>query len=720
MLLEHVDENPQSETDRVLWVSSAADEVVLISITASKAKPRIESYSALCAALETGDRRIIEIDPFFRLLRHSADIPEKHLAVRDRAWEIIEPIVRLPDEGQYLRAERGPIIGRLVAEKRAAKSVIYDLLRRYWQGGQVKNTLLPRYDNCGAPGKEKAETDKKRGRPRKFTKDDENKGVNVTEEIKRLFRLGIKAFYLNPKNPTKMTLRDAYARTIDRYFNVGFDIQNGARVPVLPPADSLPSFKQFEYWYHREARADISKAIVRREGERAFNLKHRAVTGDAASHAFGPGACFQIDATPGDIHLVSSLDQSPIGRPTIYLVIDVFSRLIAGVSVTLENPSFVSAMLALENATCDKVKFCARHNISITEFEWPSHHLPETLCADRGELHSKQAGRVAEELNIHLVNTPPYRADLKAFVERMHRSLKDELISQLPGAILKETQRGERDPRLDAALTLQEFRALVIQWVLEHNRKIVEGMRTTEFILKNRLEARPVVLWEWGTRYRSGKLRVMDANVIRLHLLPTESASVTPKGIRFRQAFYTCERALTEQWFVRARAGGGWKVDVSFDPRDAGVLFLRPVGQNGFEQCRLIDSNSFYAHHSWADIEAVRNDRSISREKNLTEDMQQSASYRAFRENIVAAAKDRTAMTVAGRTKTERLSGMVENRQEERDRERQTDHRQIETEATNVLAINAPDDAYVPRPSNLDVLRQQRDELLNEYEKSSG
>lgn len=719
MLLERVVENPQPEIDRVLWLLSTADEVVLISITASRAMPRVESYSALCAAVESGERRVIEIDPFARLLRHGADIPEKHLILRDRAWTIIEPIVHLPRDGQYVRTERGPVISRLVTEKRAAKSGIYDLLRRYWQGGQVKNALLPRYGNCGAPGKEKPETDKKRGRPRKFSQDRESKGVNVTEKIKRLFRLGINAFYLNPKNPTKMTLREAYLRTIARHFCVGYEIQNSVHVPVLPPADTLPSFKQFEYWYHREARADSSNAIIRREGERAFNLKRRAVSGDAASHAFGPGACFQIDATPGDIHLVSSLDQSPIGRPTIYLVVDVFSRLIAGISVTLENASFVSAMLALENAACDKVEFCARHNILISEPEWPCHFLPEAICADRGELHSKEAGRVAEELNIHLANMPPYRADLKAFVERMHRSLKDELIAQLPGAILKETQRGERDPRLDAALTLQEFRTLVIQWVLEHNRKLVEGMRTAEFIVKNRLEARPTVLWEWGTRYRSGKLRVMDVNVVRLRLLPTESASVTPKGIHFRQAYYTCERALTEQWFVRSRTGGCWKVDVSFDPRDAAVLYLRPIGQAAFEQCRLLESNSFYANHSWADIAAARKTRSVIRESSLTDDLQRSANYRAIRENLVVAAKKRTAMAVAGRTKTERLSGIVENRQEERDRDRQPAQSQIETQATNILAINNSGDEYVPRPSNLDVLRQQRDELLNEYEKSN-
>src|SRR4051812_48154779 len=103
MLLEHVDEDPQADIDRVLWLSSATDEVVLISLNESNAKPRFERYSVLCASLENGERRILEKDLFARLLRHGDDIPEKHVMARDRAWKTIEPIIQLARDGQYIR-----------------------------------------------------------------------------------------------------------------------------------------------------------------------------------------------------------------------------------------------------------------------------------------------------------------------------------------------------------------------------------------------------------------------------------------------------------------------------------------------------------------------------------------------------------------------------------------------------------------------------------------
>lgn len=51
----------------------------------------------------------------------------------------------------------------------------------------------------------------------------------------------------------------------------------------------------------------------------------------------GPGSRYQIDATIGDVYLVSEYNRNQIiARPIIYVVIDVFSRMITGVYVGLE------------------------------------------------------------------------------------------------------------------------------------------------------------------------------------------------------------------------------------------------------------------------------------------------------------------------------------------------------------------------------------------------
>ena len=151
---------------------------------------------------------------------------------------------------------------------------------------------------------------------------------------------------------------------------------DGQSRPVMPPANQLPTYRQFRYWFQKDG--DLARSLKAREGNHRFNQSHRGLGGDAASIAFGPGAVYQIDSTKGDVYLVSQFDRSKvIGRATLYLVVDVFSGMIAGFYAGLENPSFLAAALAIENAATDKVGFCADYGIQITAEEWPSQNLPE-------------------------------------------------------------------------------------------------------------------------------------------------------------------------------------------------------------------------------------------------------------------------------------------------------------------------------------------------------
>ena len=196
-----------------------------------------------------------------------------------------------------------------------------------------------------------------------------------------------------------------------------------------------------------------------RVGQRRYNLKYRALGGDASAVAFGPGSVFQIDANNVDCYFVSSIDRKRIiERPTLYLIVDVFTRMIVGFCVVIENASYCSAALALQNAAQDKVEYCASYGIKISEAEWPSAALSEMLVADKAELLGKKSNHLVDAFGMRISNTPPYRADLKPFIERLFHTINQKLIHSLPGAVLKPHERGERDCRLDAAFTLNEFR----------------------------------------------------------------------------------------------------------------------------------------------------------------------------------------------------------------------------------------------------------------------
>uniref|UniRef100_UPI001EF29BAA hypothetical protein n=1 Tax=Acidithiobacillus ferrooxidans TaxID=920 RepID=UPI001EF29BAA len=55
----------------------------------------------------------------------------------------------------------------------------------------------------------------------------------------------------------------------------------------------------------------------------------------------------------------------------VYVVIDALSRMITGLYVGLEGPSWLGAMMALANAASDKKAFCRKYGISISDEDWP-------------------------------------------------------------------------------------------------------------------------------------------------------------------------------------------------------------------------------------------------------------------------------------------------------------------------------------------------------------
>jgi hypothetical protein len=662
------------------------------------------------------EARFLEVDPYAELLRPENTIPEHYRQHRDDAWDVIESIVK--SENVFDPRVRGPLVEKAVKRSGCSKATIYSYLRRYWQGGQTKNALLPLFDKRGGKGKERKSDGQKRGRPSKLSQVTKTTlGVNVNAAIKKKFLRGIKTFY---ENQNGRTLKDTYQLTLERFFHKGYETRDGVLVPVLPPATELPSFAQFRYWYEKER--DISQEKIAREGKRRFNLRHRAVLGDSTQMAFGPGSIYQIDATIGDIYLVSFLDRNRIiGRPVIYIIIDTFSRMITGLSVSLEGPSWLGAMLALENATTDKVAFCKEYGVEINPEDWPCHHLPEAMLADRGELEGYNADNLVNALNIRVSNTPPYRADWKGIVERNFRLINDTTIHWIPGAVKRTRERGDKDYRLDAVLDLQQFRKLMVLCVLEHNKDHqMNWYRMDEFMIQDDVEPYPVDLWNWGIQNRSGHLRQMTPDIVRLNLLPTAEASVTARGIYYKGLYYTCELALREQWFVKARMQGRWKVSIAYDPRSLDIIYLRLNESRHLEVCQLTEADQRFKGRDWHEVIDYFEGQKQAQEIANTRQQQSKATFHAQVEHLVLEATEQTEKHQIGQSKRSRLKDIRENRKLERENERDAGawklgNEELPPQPGQVISLpSVPqsednDDGYVAPPKPIDKLRKLRE-----------
>lgn len=726
LLLEWTFEVTQ-EVVRILRIGQREDRVTVIRIDKSDALPENRLLSDIQADLLANKCRILTADPFADLLQPDESLREKHRVRRDRAWSLIEEIVNAPNDEAFIRETRGQLVRDAIAKHGGSRKHVYRYLRRYWQAGMTRNGLLPLFAKCGGRGKTRKFGPAKRGRPRTLTKlKGAAPGINIgPAEADQLVK-GYRMFYEKTPENGGLTKREAYERTLGKFFHNGYNLRGGVMVPVLPPAHELPSYNQFVYWTSKIS--DARNTLIRRQGDRKFNLRSRPVLGDSTLMAFGPGSIFQIDTTVGDAWIVSELNRSRrLGRPNIVLVVCAFSHLIAGVHVGLDSPSFLTAGLALENAAFDKISFCKQFGIEITADEWPSFGLPEAILADRGELEGYSASNLVQSLGIRVANTSPYRADMKGTVERTFRSMNDLLIHKLPGAVRKPKERGERDPRLDAALTFREFQSLLIHAILQHNSRRIESYRLQADMIADGLEPRPVDLWNWGIRNRSGYLRSVDPSILRANLLPREKGTVTPRGIKFRGLFYSSERAMREGWYERARTNRSWRVDLAFDPRSVQKTFLRTEDNRSNEECLLVEADQRFLGCSWADVEDFFVSQKEAQEATRTNDFASRTELHEYRGDIVRGAIQKAAAANESLPKSARLSHVKENRAVER--------RMIagpvanfasdpgpavldETAPQKHLSANGNAEAeYVPPASPLDMLRRQREKAWAQNER---
>jgi putative transposase len=456
------------------------------------------------------------------------------------------------------------------------------------------------------------------------------------------------------------------------------------------PDEDLPSFYQFEYYYRKDR--DIKTEVEKREGTKEYEKNVRPVTGDSTRMAFGPGMVYQIDATVGDIYLVSHLDRTLlIGKPVIYIVIDVFSRLIVGFAVTLEGPSWEGAKLALECAFLNKVEFCKKYGVDITQDMWDVEGRCEALLGDNGEIAGYNPDSLVDPLDTRVANTPTDRPDLKGIVENKFLLVKETVV-WIPGAVRPPRRVRGKDYRLEAVLDLNQFRALMIECILFYNNhRYLKKYRMDKQMIADKVKPIPRELWAYGMKHRSGRLREADPDVIRLNLQHRGEASVTEEGIRFQGLHFTCERAMREQWFTRVKGRRVRHVEVVRGSL-VDTIHLRLDKGKCFEECVLTDADKRFEGCDWYDVAeyfALKDKAAAEAEAGLH---QSAAEYHAKADRIVSEAKEMTKAALAGTnlSNNERTSGIRENRKRHKAYERRQGGTKPNSDTNQVLPVPLP------------------------------
>ena len=493
----------------------------------------------------------------------------KHCERFQKNWLMIKGVVE--DSRSLFSETRGKLVADAAKAAGRQKSEVYDYCIRYWQRGQVAANISPLWVAKNGKLGEVEVAGKKRG-PRAKMQDGEmpsHTEVAVGPEERRKLLKGVKEFHLNRKFP----LQAAYLYTIRKHWSEKVTLSDGIELERPLSKSKCPSFRQFLHVWLKFRHDNF--AFVRRKlaGEREFTLTERPLLGSHTRKVNRPGQCFEIDAHIADCELAHSVTRRPIDRPTVYLVIDIFSHVIVGVAITLEPPSYIGAALALINAFTDKVDYCKQHGIAIDAADWPCQHLCKSLAADRGELLSKHANVLSAAFDINKEILPSYRPDMKPLVERFFKRLNEKRRHQLPGAVSGAKQRGKRNPKLDARLDIKQYSEIVILTILELNSEWMKHYPLEKAMIAEGVKPVLLELWRWGVQNRSGKLRQKPKEFVVSNLIPRATAEVTRSGIEFQGFEYSLPSNIDENWQLAASHADA-KIEIAYDSRLVDAILL--------------------------------------------------------------------------------------------------------------------------------------------------
>ena len=276
----------------------------------------------------------------------------------------------------------------------------------------------------------------------------------------------------------------------------------------------------------------------------------------------------QIDHTVIDLIVVDERDRQPIGRPYLTLAIDVFTRCVLGMVVTLEAPSAVSVGLCLAHAACDKRPWLEGLNV---EMDWPMSGKPRLLYLDNAaEFKSEALRRGCEQHGIRLDYRPPGQPHYGGIVERIIGTAMQMIHDELPGTTFSNPgQRGEYDSEKMATLTLREL-----------ERWLALAVGTYHGSVHNGLLPPPAARWAEAVERVGVPAVVTRPTAFLVDFLPVIRRTLTRTGFVIDHIHYYAD--ALKPWIARRERLPAFLI--RRDPRDISRIWvLEPEGQHYLE-----------------------------------------------------------------------------------------------------------------------------------------
>lgn len=536
-------------------------------------------------------------------------------------------------------------------------------LLRYWKGGMNRDALRPNFE---ARGEETRKLDEAVLLARKAP-------GRAREDGQPTFRLSaaskkhiLEAVELLAADKRK-TLARAYKECCQNHWQT---IDADGNVQLLP-VGQMPSYQQF-YRVLRQNQP-LYFQLFRQAGPGHVVNNYEGKTGFVLQEAVCAGHQYEVDSTQADIWLVAEKDSNKIiGKPTLYFIIDRFSRLVVGWHATLDSPSWHGACEAFISIFEDPEALA--NELGVKYRGKGAHPAVSLACCelitDRGgEFVSVMSDHITEGIRVAVVNLPAHMCSAKGAVECLikldHVTLRDVAPGYQPPA--ETMKRFGADYEHDAKWTLDEFRAYIMDFVYLHNLRIHEKLPRRLHAVDDGYLPIPVEVFSRDAEESGTMLTALDPVDVYWELLAERRGVVTNTGVVLHGLHYSCPEIEELGWLIR----GGMKrfrVHVKYDRRLTDRIFiLNPLEPGTFFTATLTPAYEMYGRRSFAEAQRVL--RIIKQQAAQAEryNLQLELQIEYDRRERIARA-DKLAMEAINRAKAlgiSRTSGRVELREEE-------------------------------------------------------
>ena len=421
----------------------------------------------------------------------------------------------------YLRPILQKVATELGESKPPGVTTVYRWYRRFTQGSDSR-ALIPRYDLRGQKTRRQS--------PRM---------------LELLAEALVEAFNATPL----ATGQNIYSRLLAK-----IDSENRGALASTPLV--APSCRTV---YRMLANADLYEMTVLKEGKASADRRFRM--GKAGIKTTRILERVEIDHTPLDLFLVDERTWLPLGRPTLTVAIDHFSRMPLGYYLSYGSPSAAAVVGALRHGILPKPATDAAIKDLVIENRWPTYGIPETVVADNGlEFHGIDLDGLAFDLGFVLVFCPKRQPRFKGAIERYLKTINYYFAHQLPGASFARFHlRGDYDPQRCALMTLAEFKHLFEKWVVDvYAQTEHSGLGTT-----------PWRRWHDGMAAHEPQLPA-NLQLLQQRIGQSAARKLRRDGFELNGIRYNSDVLAP----ILRRYGEGVEVRVVFDPEDLGDVHV--------------------------------------------------------------------------------------------------------------------------------------------------